>query len=491
MGRASEADAMAGETEAELNKLLEEEEVEELDDLPLEEEDEDAEEHEMMVEAPQQPAPPAGSKKRKAEDVLPVAPEPEEEGSPITAVAEGDLTTDAKAADQDDDHEHDAPSEVVEDLVEEEGDADPAPGAATAAIPWRRDQPPSSSAAPGEDSLIRDGDLVVVYERHDRMKAHRVSRGGRVQNRYGIFEFDDWIDTVHYGGVVRAKQFPKKDAEGGGGGSKKAGGGKQGFVYVLRPSCELWSLVLPHRTQILYIADIATVVAQLRLSPGMRVLESGTGSGSLTHALYRAVAPSGEVFTFEYHELRSIKAREEFEEHGIDLKAKGERVEGEGGVWVEQRDIEQLGFPTDGELYDEGSADAVFLDLPGPWKCIPSVTRCLKVGGMVCSFSPCIEQVQKTLQVMNDEGVYYRMRTMEILLRPYEVRTERVNMLSEPGLALPQDAKAGGRPDAMRFEGQPSETRMMAVPSVDVRGHTGYLTFAQKVKFSEKAAEQK
>ena len=114
---------MAGETEAELNKLLEEEEVEELEDLPLEEDDEDAEEHEMVVEAPQQPAPPAGSKKRKAEDVLPVAPEPEEEGSPITAVAEGDLTTDAKAADQDDDHEHDAPSEVAEDLVNRLEDA--------------------------------------------------------------------------------------------------------------------------------------------------------------------------------------------------------------------------------------------------------------------------------------------------------------------------------------------------------------------------------
>ena len=52
---------MAGETEAELNKLLEEEEVEELEDLPLEEDDEDAEEHEMVVEAPQQPAPPAGN----------------------------------------------------------------------------------------------------------------------------------------------------------------------------------------------------------------------------------------------------------------------------------------------------------------------------------------------------------------------------------------------------------------------------------------------
>ena len=362
------------------------------------------------------------------------------------------------------------------------------------AIPWRprrtanlpaatppTETPPPPRRRPGNP--IEEGDLVVVYERFDRMKAVRVERGGKLQNRYGIFEHDEWIDGLEFGSVAYAKNFSRGDV--GRDGKRKAG-----FVYVLKPNCELWTLVLPHRTQILYVADISTVVMQLRLRPGAVVLESGTGSGSLTHALYRAVAPTGRVFTYEYHKVRADKARDEFATHGVDLrqarKEEGDgaaapdeekpaaeeattidRPEG-GGVWVEQRDIEQLGFPTDGcHGFAPGTADAVFLDLPGPWKAVPSATACLKFGGVLCSFSPCIEQVKKTVQAMTEENAFYRMRTMEVILRPYELRRERVR-----DLVLGQGAATGDAPPP----------RTVAIPSENVRGHTGYLTFAQKVK---------
>jgi hypothetical protein len=48
-----------------------------------------------------------------------------------------------------------------------------------------------------------------------------------------------------------------------------------GFVKVLHPSAELWTETLPHRTQILYAADIALVLGMLELKPGSVVIESG------------------------------------------------------------------------------------------------------------------------------------------------------------------------------------------------------------------------
>lgn len=55
------------------------------------------------------------------------------------------------------------------------------------------------------------------------------------------------------------------------------------------------------------------IVGQLDLVPGSRVLEAGTGSGALTHALAHAVWPSGRVATFDFHEERVKRARDEFE----------------------------------------------------------------------------------------------------------------------------------------------------------------------------------
>jgi len=135
---------------------------------------------------------------------------------------------------------------------------------------------------------ISDGDLVIVYEKHESMKAVTVCEGSVLQNRFGVFKHSDWI----------GKQF-----------GSKVFSSKGGFVYLLAPTPELWTLVLNHRTQILYIADISFVITYLEVLPGCVVLESGTGSGSLTTSLARAVAPSGHVNTFDFHEQRAESAR--------------------------------------------------------------------------------------------------------------------------------------------------------------------------------------
>lgn len=59
-------------------------------------------------------------------------------------------------------------------------------------------------------------------------------------------------------------------------GSKVGSRNGKGFIHVLRPTPELWTLALPHRTQILYLADIAFVTSWLDIKPGSKVIEAGT-----------------------------------------------------------------------------------------------------------------------------------------------------------------------------------------------------------------------
>ncbi|EOA20788.1 hypothetical protein CARUB_v10001124mg [Capsella rubella] len=313
--------------------------------------------------------------------------------------------------------------------------------------------PTESKKALSFKRYIEDGDLVIVYERHDVMKPVKVSKDAVLQNRFGVYKHSDWI-----GKPLGAKVFSNK--------------GK--FVYLLAPTPELWTLVLSHRTQILYIADISFVVMYLEVVPGCVVLESGTGSGSLSTSLARAVAPTGHVYSFDFHEQRAVSAREDFEKTGISSL-----------VTVEVRDIQGEGFPE--KL--SGLADSVFLDLPQPWLAVPSAAKMLKQDGVLCSFSPCIEQVQRTCEVLRSD--FIDIRTFEVLLRTYEVKEVKVDTSSMADQSLEED-DGGLRPckrkhrsneedDTVSHDKSSNATSsvVMARPCSEARGHTGYLTFAR------------
>jgi hypothetical protein len=49
-----------------------------------------------------------------------------------------------------------------------------------------------AGALPGPRTIAY-GDLVIVYERHDRMKPAYVTAGGAYSNRFGAFDHDDWV----------------------------------------------------------------------------------------------------------------------------------------------------------------------------------------------------------------------------------------------------------------------------------------------------------
>ncbi|XP_013382211.1 tRNA (adenine(58)-N(1))-methyltransferase catalytic subunit TRMT61A isoform X2 [Lingula anatina] len=319
--------------------------------------------------------------------------------------------------------------------------------------------------------IIEEGDTVILHIGHENMYPLTVKKGETFQTKYGALKHEDLIG-IKFGSKVHATK---------------------GYMHVLHPTPELWTVNLPHRTQILYSTDISMVLMQLDLVPGNVVVESGTGSGSLSHALIRAVAPTGHLYTYEFHKQRAEKAVEEFKDHGLsDL------------VTVNHRDVCMDGFGLD------HIADAVFLDLPRPWEAVLSAKQALKLqGGRICSFSPCIEQVQRVCEVLSESN-FTDVTTMECLVRKFEVKS--INM-PEPDLGdmkdpheLGQGEGEGHSSDVKREQvddnGSPQvkyakvegssgwqykhKTRKnsemfsfrTALPPHQMPGHTGYLTFA-------------
>lgn len=301
---------------------------------------------------------------------------------------------------------------------------------------------------------------MIVFLGKQRMYAVTVTRGRVFQAKFGVFPHDDMI----------GKEY----------GTKFYSTNKKGWIHVLHPTPELWTLTLPHRTQILYSTDISLVTLMLDLKPGSIVVESGTGSGSLSHALVRTIFPSGHLYTFEFHKERCDKARQEFEAHGM-----GECVT------IECRDVCKDGFGI------EPIADAVFLDLPRPYEAIAHARDVIRTsGGRLCSFSPCVEQVQATCEEMRRHG-FVDVETVECLLRMFDIRSIRLPILGggcESGSSESEPlAKRKKQEDDEDDDGQSDveglrkcvasesswDARYLTVtPNHEMPGHTGYLTFA-------------
>ncbi|CAK7245421.1 MAG: tRNA (adenine-N(1)-)-methyltransferase catalytic subunit trm61 [Sporothrix thermara] len=230
-----------------------------------------------------------------------------------------------------------------------------------------------------------------------------------------------------------------------------------GFIHILPPTPEIWTLSLPHRTQVVYASDYSYILHRLRARPGTRLIEAGSGSGSFTHASARAVygtttakPPSqrrpGHVFSFEFHNERYQKMKAELKSHGLSTGCSVNGGAGDGGqdsglVTLTNRDVYGHGF-----LLDDGTspeADAVFLDLPAPWRALQHLTRNSSSSSSsgapsplnprkavhLCTFSPCIEQVTRTVSMMRRLG-WVDIDMVEIANKKILVYRERPELVS-------------------------------------------------------------
>jgi len=264
-------------------------------------------------------------------------------------------------------------------------------------------------------ATIRDGDQVLFYLDTRRHWLLRVEAGKSFHLHRGILKFDDVIGQP-FGSLTKTSLGV--------------------HVSALKPLPRDQAVKMGRQTNIVYPKDAGLILLLAGIGPGSVVVEAGTGSGALTSILGHHVAPSGRVISYEVREDFAKEAQKNIAKIGLD-----------DIVTIKQQDV-LAGI-------NETEVGAVVLDMAVPWDVVPLAYEALYGGGVLVSFSPTIEQTQRTVDAIY-ASYFTEIMTRELIEREILVR--------------------------------PGKTR----PATRMIGHTGYLTSARKVyppKKSNLAAE--
>jgi tRNA (adenine57-N1/adenine58-N1)-methyltransferase catalytic subunit len=194
-----------------------------------------------------------------------------------------------------------------------------------------------------------------------------------------------------------------------------------GRVYrVLKPT--LYDLIksIRRRTQIIYPKDIGYILVKLGVGPGTRIVEAGSGSGSLTTALAWCVGDEGMVYTFERRPEFSRLCRENLQTVGLAHR-----------VTFADRDIQ--------EGFGVADCDCLFLDVRTPWEYLDQIRAAVLPGCPVGFLLPTTNQISDLLTAMGSGG-FADIEVLEILLRRYKPVADRLRpddrMVAHTGFLL-------------------------------------------------------
>lgn len=244
--------------------------------------------------------------------------------------------------------------------------------------------PPSSEPADHRQRPFAAGDDVLLIDRKRRRYLVTLTEGGEFHNHAGVTAHDEMI------GAVEGSTFRTTHGA---------------WLLALRPTLDDIVLKMPRGAQVIYPKDIGAIVVMADIRPGVRVLESGVGSGALSMGLLRAGA---DVVGYELRDDFAERAQENVGRFASDVA---------GNYRVELRDCY--------EGIDERYLDRVVLDLPEPWRVVPHAEYALRPGGILVAYTPTIGQAA-TLRQRLDDSRFSFAETLEVLQRTWHIEGQSV-----------------------------------------------------------------
>lgn len=229
------------------------------------------------------------------------------------------------------------------------------------------------------------GDKVLMLDNKQRRYLITLAEGAEFHTHAGLIAHADFIGRPE--GIVMKST--------------------RGANYTaLRPTLEDFVLEMPRGAQVIYPKDLAPICMLADIGPGVRVLESGVGSGALSMTMLRYGA---HIVGYEIRDdflnraranVRSFLGDDVLDRYDLHLR---DCYEG-----IDERDI-----------------DRVVLDLPEPWRVVPHAMNALRPGGILVAYTPSILQASQTREAMATKA-WSGTRTLEVLHRGWHIEGQAV-----------------------------------------------------------------
>lgn len=234
--------------------------------------------------------------------------------------------------------------------------------------------------------MIETGQLVLVISPKGKRFMQALDPAKEIHTHDGRILMSE-IAEAGYGGIVRSHL---------------------GHPYrVLKPTVYELIKGVKRQTQIMYPKEIGYLLLKLGITPGCRVVETGTGSAGLTTALATYVGDTGMVYTYERREEFYKLAEKNLARVGLSHR-----------VTQHLADIEETGF-------EQTDADALFLDVRVPQDCLHHIPKAVRPGAMCGFLLPTCNQVSDLLRGL-DDGPFTEIEVLEILVRRYKTVADRL-----------------------------------------------------------------
>ncbi|MDE1764885.1 MAG: tRNA (adenine-N1)-methyltransferase [Thaumarchaeota archaeon] len=228
------------------------------------------------------------------------------------------------------------------------------------------------------------------------------------QNSNVLFFFSDskkWLMKVSrkqqfhtHVGIIDHKKVIGKEY----GSAIKTNKGK--IIYLLEPTVYDYVMKSQRSTQIVYPKDLGYIAARTGLQSGQKIVEIGTGSGSLTTFLASLVKPRGHVYTYDVDENFMAIARKNIEKAGVSKHVTMEKLDIKNSKKMPQADV-----------------DMVVVDLGDPWTVVPQARKMLKGSGYIVAICPTMNQLEKLASSLW-ENDFFDLEFTEQIVRTIEAR---------------------------------------------------------------------